>query len=76
MGSAPCLCQEAVSYHSRTAAQRKMLDFARQYLQADDDEVTMAPVWVLLGTLLGARGCVWVLWVGPFLLQPWRGGYR
>ncbi|XP_064030425.1 endoplasmic reticulum protein SC65 isoform X1 [Pogoniulus pusillus] len=30
---------EAVSYHSRTAAQRKMLDFARQYLQADDDEM-------------------------------------
>ncbi|NXR06928.1 SC65 protein, partial [Semnornis frantzii] len=30
---------EAVHYHSRTAAQRKMLDFARQYLQADDDEM-------------------------------------
>ncbi|XP_054657568.1 endoplasmic reticulum protein SC65 [Grus americana] len=28
---------EAVSYHNRTAAQKKMLDFARQYLQADDE---------------------------------------
>uniref|UniRef100_A0A8C8EBU6 Endoplasmic reticulum protein SC65 n=2 Tax=Otus sunia TaxID=257818 RepID=A0A8C8EBU6_9STRI len=28
---------EAVRYHNRTAAQKKMLDFARQYLQADDE---------------------------------------
>ncbi|NXF41532.1 SC65 protein, partial [Nyctibius bracteatus] len=28
---------EAVLYHNRTAAQKKMLDFARQYLQADDE---------------------------------------
>ncbi|NXE28130.1 SC65 protein, partial [Ardeotis kori] len=28
---------EAVRYHNRTAAQKKMLDYARQYLQADDE---------------------------------------
>eukprot|EP00075_Anas_platyrhynchos_P011755 XP_027301008.1 endoplasmic reticulum protein SC65-like [Anas platyrhynchos] len=28
---------EAVRYYNRTAAQKKMLDFARQYLQADDE---------------------------------------
>ncbi|XP_009553783.2 endoplasmic reticulum protein SC65 [Cuculus canorus] len=28
---------EAVRYHNRTAAQKKMLDFAKQYLQADDE---------------------------------------
>lgn len=38
----PC-AQEAVSYHNRTAAQKKMLDLARQYLQADD-EVNDGPV--------------------------------
>lgn len=26
-------------YHNQTAAQKKMLEFARQYLQDDDDEV-------------------------------------
>ncbi|NXN18197.1 SC65 protein, partial [Indicator maculatus] len=30
---------EAVRYHTRTAAQKKMLEFARQYLQTDDDEM-------------------------------------
>ncbi|PKK18064.1 prolyl 3-hydroxylase family member 4 (non-enzymatic) [Columba livia] len=28
---------EAARYHNRTAAQKKMLEFARQYLQADDE---------------------------------------
>ncbi|PKU26870.1 synaptonemal complex protein sc65 [Limosa lapponica baueri] len=28
---------EAVRYHNRTATQKKMLEFARQYLQADDE---------------------------------------
>lgn len=32
----PC-AQEAVHYYNRTAAQKKMLEFARQYLQADDE---------------------------------------
>lgn len=32
----PC-AQEAVRYHNRTATQKKMLEFARQYLQADDE---------------------------------------
>lgn len=32
----PC-AQEAVRYYNRTAAQKKMLEFARQYLQADDE---------------------------------------
>ncbi|XP_041318913.1 endoplasmic reticulum protein SC65 isoform X1 [Pyrgilauda ruficollis] len=30
---------EAVRYHNQTAAQKKMLEFARQYLQDDDDEM-------------------------------------
>ncbi|XP_010182183.1 PREDICTED: synaptonemal complex protein SC65, partial [Mesitornis unicolor] len=34
---APSPRQEAVRYHNRTAAQKKMLDFAKQYLQADDE---------------------------------------
>lgn len=48
----PPRAQEAVRYHNRTAAQKKMLDFAMQYLQADD-EVDNVPgagcIWVLLG---------------------------
>lgn len=46
----PC-AQEAARYHNRTAAQKKMLEFARQYLQADDE------VSVSLGT--GCSSCFW-----------------
>ncbi|XP_019405941.1 PREDICTED: synaptonemal complex protein SC65 isoform X2 [Crocodylus porosus] len=30
-------CPEALQYHNQTAMQKKMLEFARQYLQADDE---------------------------------------
>jgi len=53
----PC-AQEAVRYYNRTAAQKKMLEFARQYLQADD-EVGDDYFW---GLLLGVL-CGWGLWV-------------
>uniref|UniRef100_A0A8B9IUF2 Endoplasmic reticulum protein SC65 n=1 Tax=Amazona collaria TaxID=241587 RepID=A0A8B9IUF2_9PSIT len=43
---------EAVRYHNQTATQKMMLDFARQYLQADDE--------VNDGRALG---CGWLLWV-------------
>lgn len=42
-------------YYNRTAAQKKMLDFARQYLQADDevgDSPGLGHFWVLLGPSL------------------------
>lgn len=51
----PPRAQEAVRYHNRTAAQKKMLDFARQYLQADD-EVNDIPG-------ADAAGCFWGCWV-------------
>lgn len=51
-GLAPCCAQEAVRYHNQTATQKMMLDFARQYLQADD-EVNGGH----------ALGCGRVLWV-------------
>lgn len=60
----PC-AQEAVRYHNRTTAQKKMLDFARQYLQADD-EVNDGPGTGCSQVLLGMLGwCRWVLWI------PW-----
>ena len=65
----PC-AQEAVHYHNRTAAQKKMLDFAQQYLQADD-EVNDSPgagcSRVLLGVPRGAGGCCGYPGARPFL---------
>lgn len=54
-------------YHNRTAAQKKMLEFARQYLQ-DDDEVPDGPDAgcrrvLMEGVLGGVREC-WVVCVG------------
>jgi len=61
----PC-AQEAARYHNRTAAQKKMLDFARQYLQADDEVNAGAGCGRVL---LGCR----VVWVGAVGTPGWRG---
>lgn len=41
-------------YHSQTAAQKEMLEFARQYLQEDDDDEVPDT---------GCRWCFWGCWV-------------
>ncbi|KAK4808700.1 hypothetical protein QYF61_020189 [Mycteria americana] len=65
---------EAVRYHNRTAAQKKMLDFARQYLQADD-EVKGGPSTGHSRVLLGVLGwCGWVLWIPRGRALPRPGG--
>lgn len=49
-------------YHNQTAAQKEMLEFARQYLQDDDEVPDVGCTWVLLAVLLGRAGCCgWVL---------------
>lgn len=56
----PCCAQEAVRYHNQTATQKKMLEFARQYLQDDDDEVPDGPE---VGCRWSFWGCFWGCWL-------------